>query len=60
MDNRKVFSKIKRTGDPDTKKRNMQPRYMNGIWHRKMCHANNEGLEKTSSTKNITAKSGKY
>ena len=34
--------KTKITGDSDTKNKNIQQRYRNEIWHRKMFHADNE------------------
>ena len=37
-----VCKKWKRTGSSNTKNKNIQLWYSNEIWHRKMCHANNE------------------
>ena len=46
MDDIKVFAKKKQeTGDPDTNNKNIQPRYRNGIWHRKMYHTDKEKWE---------------
>ena len=43
MDDIKLFCpKRKRNGNPNTNCENIQSRYRDGIWHRKMCHASNE------------------
>ena len=49
----------KRIGGSDTNNKNIQPRYRNGIWHRKMCHAYNENWIKRNNRMNRNAKSGK-
>ena len=48
------MQKCKRTRDPDTNNKNIQPEYRNGIWHWKMCLAHNEKWEKRNNWKNRT------
>ena len=43
----------------DTNNKNIQPRYWNGIWHRKICDVHNEKWEKGNNGTNIIAKSSK-
>ena len=43
MDGIKLFAKNeKRIGNPNTSCENIQSRYRDGIWHRKIFHASNE------------------
>ena len=42
-----VCKKWKRIGNPNTDSENIQLGHRNGIWHGKMCHANNEKQEMT-------------
>ena len=37
-----VYQKLKRIPNPDTDSENMQSGHTDGIWHKKMCHVNNE------------------
>ena len=37
-----ILKKSKRTGNLNTRSKNIQSRHRNRIWHRKMCHASNE------------------
>ena len=48
-----------RIGDPDTNNKNIQPEFRNGIWHRKVFHADNEKWEKRRNGRNWTAIAGK-
>ena len=47
----KNWKKKKRNGEPDTRNKNIQPGYWNGICHRKICHAAKENLEKIKQWK---------
>ena len=49
----------KRTGNPDTDNRNIQPRFCNKIWHWKMCNVDNGKWEKRNDRRNKTTKSRK-
>ena len=49
MDGIKLFSKNEKEL---TNNMNIQPGYRNGIWHRKMCHADNEKREKRNCRRN--------
>ena len=45
MDDIKLFAKkknLKRIEDSDPNIKNIQPGYRNVIWHRNLCHADNE------------------
>ena len=44
----------KKTGDY----KNIHSRYTNRIWHRKICHADNEKGKKRNNGRSRTAKSG--
>ena len=50
---------MKRNRKPYTNRKNIQPGYRDGIWHRKMRHVHNEKLEKRNNRRNRTTKSGK-
>ena len=52
-----VCQKGKRIGNPYTDSKNIQSRYRNGIWHRKMHHASNGKREMTHDGRNRTTKS---
>ena len=52
MDDIKLFAK-----NPNTNCENMQSRYRNGIWHRKMRHASNEKWQPTHDGMSQTTKS---
>ena len=54
-----VYQKWKRIGNPNTESNNIQPRYRNGIWYRKMRHASNEKQEMTNNRRKWTTKSRK-
>ena len=47
MDNIKLFAKNKKELETNTHSENIQSGCRYGIWHRKMCHANNEKQETT-------------
>ena len=49
----------KSIGDCDTNDTNIQQRYRNGIWLRKMCYAHTEKWKKTKKRSNRTTKSRK-
>ena len=49
-------NKIKRNKNPHVNNKNMLSRNRNGIWHWKICHANNEKWEKRSNGRKITAR----
>ena len=42
VDDIKIFTKTKITGDPDTNNKNIHAEYGNGIWYWKMCNADYE------------------
>ena len=50
---------IKRIRNPNTGSEDMQWRYRDGIWHRKICHADNKKRETTINGRNRTTKSRK-
>ena len=52
----RYLPKNKSTGDSDTKNKNIQPRYRNGILHRKMCYDHNEKWEKINNGRKKTSK----
>ena len=54
-----VYEKPKRIGNPNTDCENIQSRYRNGIWYRKMGHAWNEKRETTQDRRNRNTKSRK-
>ena len=57
MDDIKLFAKYeKRIGNSYTHSENIQSGYRDGIWHRKMRHANNEKQKTTHDRKKGTAK----
>ena len=57
MDEIKLFSKIKkRIRNLNTGSEDIQGRYRDGIWHRKMCHANNEKWKATNDGRKRTIK----
>ena len=61
MDDIKIFTKKeKRTRNSYTNYENIQPRYRNRIWDLKMCHVNDEKVEKQKNGRNRTTKLGKY
>ena len=51
----KLFAKNEKELDTNRKNKNILSGYKNGIWHRKMCHANNEKQKK----KDLKRKFGK-
>ena len=51
--------RIKKDGNPSTGSKNLQSGYKDGIWHRKMYHANNENQKTSTGRKNRTTKSRK-
>ena len=54
MDDIKVSTKKwKRTGNPNTNNKNIQPGYRNGIWHWKLCQADNEKSTKREIVEGI-------
>ena len=55
----KLFAKKEGTGNPNTGSDNKQSGYRDGIWHRKMHHANNEKRKTTHDGRNRTTKSRK-
>ena len=61
MDDIKQVAQVakKIIGDSDTTIKKIQSGYRNGIWHRKMCHDQNEKREKTINRWDRTAKSRK-
>ena len=60
MDDSKLFDKNeKRIGNLNTDRENIQSGYRDGIWHRKICHANNEKRKTTSDERCKTMKSRK-
>ena len=54
-----VWEKWKRIGSPNTGSVDIQSRYRDRIWHRKMCYANNEKQKTTHDRRNRTTKSSK-
>ena len=59
-DDIKLFAKTKnKNGNSYIRSQNIQSRYKDGIWHRKMYHANNDKQEKTHDGRNGTTKSKK-
>ena len=54
-----VCQKRKRNGKPNIGRKNIQSGHRNGIWNRKMCHANNAMREATLDERNETTKSEK-
>ena len=60
MDGIKHFAKNKkRTENPNTGSEDIQLRYMDWIWHRKMGHASNEKRKTSNNGRNRTTKSRK-
>ena len=60
MDDIKLFAKNEtRIGNLNTGSENIRLGYRDGIWHRKMCHANNEKPKKANKGKNRTTNSRK-
>ena len=55
----KCMLKWKRTINPKTGIKEIQSGYSDGIWHRKMCHVNNEKRKTANDGRNRTTKSGK-
>ena len=53
----KTITDVKNT--QGVNKNNVQSKYREGMWHRKMCHANIEKRKTTNDGKNITTKSRK-
>ena len=51
------FQKRKRIGNPNTNCENIQSRYRDGIWHRKMRHASNEKWQTTHNGRSQTTQS---
>ena len=51
-----VGVKLKRIGNPNTSSENIQSGYRDGIWHRKICHANNEKRKTTNDRRNRSIK----
>ena len=54
--NQIIYQKWGRTINYNTGSENIQSRYRDGIWHRKMCHANNEKQKMTCDRGNKTTK----
>ena len=44
-----IYKKWKRTGDLHANSKNIQPSYRNGIWHSKICHAQNENGKRNTT-----------
>ena len=58
MDEIKLFVKNeKRIENSNTRCQNIQPGHRDGIWHRKMRHANNEKQKSIHDGRNGTSKS---
>ena len=51
--------KSKRIGNSNTHSENIQSKLWDGIWHEKLCHANNEKRQTTPVGRNGTTKSRK-
>ena len=56
IDNIMLFAKNEKELETGSNNKNIEPEYRNGIWLRKMCHAQNEKWKKTN---NRSAKSRK-
>ena len=54
-----VCQKWKRIRKPNTSSEDIQLRYRDGMWHRKMCHVNNEKRKTVNDGRNRTTKSRK-
>ena len=57
MNNIKLFAKNEK--ELETLIQTIEPGYRNGIWHRKMCHVDNEKWKKRKNRRNRTVKSRK-
>ena len=61
MDDIKLFyQKLKRIGNSNTRTQNIQSGHRDGIWHRKMRHANIENWETTHNGRSRTTKSNSH
>ena len=57
MDDTKLFTENERIGNSNTRSKDIQSRYKDGIWYRKIRHANNERHETTHDRRNGISRS---
>ena len=60
MDDIKNFSKNEKELETQIQTENIQSRYRNGIWHRKICHASNQKWQTTHNGRYRTTKSSTH